>query len=162
MIHMICGSTGAGKSTFANKLATEEKALRFSIDEWMLNLFMPDAESPDLDWMLSRIDRCEMQIMELIKQQKLLSQSVILDLGLSKKSHREKFYRLAEQENTDIRLYYLDVPADERWNRVQSRNKDESITYKHHITREMFDFMEAWFEAPQESELVKRNGKVIK
>ena len=41
-IHFIIGSTGAGKTTYARKLASECRALPFSIDEWMHELFAPD------------------------------------------------------------------------------------------------------------------------
>ena len=39
LIHLICGSTGAGKTTYALELAERIGAVRFSIDEWMTALF---------------------------------------------------------------------------------------------------------------------------
>ena len=50
-IHMVCGSTGAGKTTYSMKLENALPAVRFSIDEWMMELFWPDA-SPEttFDW----------------------------------------------------------------------------------------------------------------
>jgi predicted kinase len=41
-LHLIIGSTGAGKSTYARTLATRHSGVRFAIDEWMLELFEPD------------------------------------------------------------------------------------------------------------------------
>ena len=38
-IHLLHGFTGAGKSTFAKKLESEIRAIRFSPDEWMVKLY---------------------------------------------------------------------------------------------------------------------------
>src|SRR5689334_16988583 len=43
LVHLICGSTGAGKTTYARRLADEIGAVVFSIDEWMAALFWMDA-----------------------------------------------------------------------------------------------------------------------
>ena len=43
MIYLICGSTGAGKTTYAIQLTAKVGAVRFSIDEWMKALFWMDA-----------------------------------------------------------------------------------------------------------------------
>ena len=43
LIHLICGSTGAGKTTYARELATNIGGVVFSIDEWMVTLFGEDA-----------------------------------------------------------------------------------------------------------------------
>ena len=42
-IHLICGSTGAGKTTYARELANNIGGIVFSIDEWMVSLFREDA-----------------------------------------------------------------------------------------------------------------------
>ena len=43
MIHLICGPIGAGKTTNAIKIAKVCNAIRFSEDEWLERLFVPDA-----------------------------------------------------------------------------------------------------------------------
>ena len=48
LIHLICGSTGAGKTTYAHELAKSIGGVVFSIDEWMVTLFGEDAPA-DLD-----------------------------------------------------------------------------------------------------------------
>jgi predicted kinase len=42
VIHLICGSTGAGKTTYATGLRQQLGALHLSIDDWMVTLFAPD------------------------------------------------------------------------------------------------------------------------
>lgn len=44
MIHLVCGSAGAGKTTYAGKLSRQLGALPLSIDDWMVGLF--SAASP--------------------------------------------------------------------------------------------------------------------
>ena len=62
-VFLISGSTGAGKTTYAKKLAKEHSAQVFSVDEWMKTLFWMDApKGGDLKWALERVRRCEDQI----------------------------------------------------------------------------------------------------
>ena len=153
MIHMICGSTGAGKTTFALQLAEKHQAVIFSIDEWMENLYGAERnESTELNWMLERIERCEKQIWDVCLQLLANERHVILDLGLSKKSHREKFYQPAEKINVEVMLYFIDVDEETRWQRVQQRNLDKGETFSLEVTRDMFDFMESWLERPENYE----------
>jgi len=163
MIYMICGSTGAGKTTFALQLAEKHQAVLFSIDEWMENLYGAERnESTELDWMLERIERCEKQIWEVCLQVSANDKHVILDLGLSKKSHREKFYQLAESINVEVILYFIDVDQETRWQRVQQRNSERGETFSLEVTRDMFEFMESWFEKPESEEhcnlIINRNS----
>jgi len=156
MIHMICGSTGAGKTTFALQLAQKNQAILFSIDEWMESLYGAERnETTELEWMLERIERCEKQIWEVCLQLLKNDKPVILDLGLSKKSHREKFYQLAKDINIDVVLYFIDVDKAIRWSRVQQRNLEKGKTFSLEVTPEMFDFMESWFERPESGEHYK-------
>ena len=38
-LHLTVGLPGVGKTTLARKIAHEDKAVRFSPDEWMIPLF---------------------------------------------------------------------------------------------------------------------------
>jgi len=160
-VHMICGSTGAGKTTFARTLAADKHSVLFSIDEWMKNLFWMDAtESADIDWALPRVQRCEAQIWATTLQLLTMGQDVILDLGFSKGDQRRKFYKLAKEKGHTHTLYFLDVPADERRARVHKRNAGQTGTYEFQVTDDTFNWMESWFQAPADEEL--QSAKVIK
>lgn len=92
MIHLIVGNTGAGKTTYANKLKARLKGVVFSIESWNSILFLADKNTDDgLDWFLERIERSEMMIMNLVEQLEASKTDSILDLGFSKLEHREKF-----------------------------------------------------------------------
>jgi predicted kinase len=63
LFHMICGSTGAGKTTYAKALANEVGGICFSIDEWMVRLFGEDApKNLTPAWFVPRVSRCEAQM----------------------------------------------------------------------------------------------------
>jgi predicted kinase len=102
LIHLICGSTGAGKTNYALRLSDHLEGIRFSIDEWMATLFWMDTPQP----------------------------------------------------------LNLDVPAEERWRRVETRNTRKGETYQlgFDVTREMFDFVERLWEPPTHAEMIAYNG----
>lgn len=154
MIHLIVGNTGAGKTTYANRLKTPYKGVVFSIDRWNNTLFLPDKTDADgLQWFLERIERAESVILDLVSQLENLHTDTILDLGYSKFSHREKFRQFAQAHTLEIKLHYLKVSKDIRWKRVQQRNQEKGATFQFEVTREDFDFMETWFEAPTKEEM---------
>ncbi|HTE80941.1 MAG TPA: AAA family ATPase, partial [Reyranella sp.] len=63
--HLVCGSTGAGKTTHALRLVQEFGALHFSINDWMVRLFGPDQPPKrDWPWIAERLARCEALIVE--------------------------------------------------------------------------------------------------
>lgn len=154
MIHLIVGNTGSGKTTYANELKQNIKGVVFSIDQWNNTLFFPDKKETDgLDWFLERIDRVEAMIMQLIHQLETANTDAILDLGLSKFEHREKFRAFAQQYNYKYQIHFLDIPKATRLERVMQRNQEKGATYEFEVSQENFDFMETWFERPNEAEL---------
>lgn len=156
LIHLICGSTGAGKTTYARRLADELGAIRFSIDEWMSALFWMDAPQPiDASWSMERVERCNSQIWETAVALARRNVPSVLDLGFPTREQRRYFLSLAAKEGLSTQLHFLDVPADERWRRVNRRNQAGAAASQlpFQVTREMFDFVESLFETPGEEEL---------
>lgn len=159
LIHLICGSTGAGKTTYTMDLAARLGAVRFSIDDWMTGLFWMDSPEPiEYEWAMERINRCEAQIWDTVLQLTEKGTPCILDLGLTKREHRAKFTDLATRTGLSIQLHFVDVSLDERWARVEQRNKDKGATYRLNVSRENFDFVENMWEAPDEVEMKALNG----
>jgi predicted kinase len=160
--HIICGSTGAGKSTYAKRLAYEISGIHFAIDEWMVALFWKDSPDPiEFEWAMERVNRCEVQIVAMAAQCIAHGVPAILDLGFTKAEHRQKFADIAEATGIDIALHFLDVPADVRWTRVQERNAQKGETFSLEVNRDMFDFVEGMWEAPNKAELVALNGRRV-
>ncbi len=161
MMHFICGSTGAGKTSYAVKLAGEIGAVTFCIDEWMARLYWPDApQPPDGAWAMERVARCQMQIWDTAKTVAARGVPCILEIGFADARIRGRFAELAQDAGLPVQLHFLDVPAEERWRRVEKRNADKSGALGFDVTREMFDFVEAMWEPPDQAE-VAANGRRI-
>ena len=153
-IHLILGPQGAGKSTYARQLALQENAVRFSIDEWMQQLFGPDLpKTMSLSWIMERVQRCETQIWATASQVCRSNGSAILDLGFTKMESRRNFRDLACQIGAEIRLHVLDAPHAVRKERVMGRNIEKGETFSFEVTPMMFDFMEKEFQRPTDEEL---------
>ena len=159
LVHLVAGSTGAGKTTYSLDLCKKLGAIHFPIDEWMTTLFWMDSPDPiSHDWALERIGRVETQIWTLVGKLAAQRVPVVLDLGFTKKDHRQKFAALARDAGLSLQLHFVDVPADERWARVQKRNAEKGETFAMEVTRDMFDFMESIWEAPEAAEMTALNG----
>jgi len=88
---LVCGPTGAGKTTYSISISEKLKAIRFSIDPWMQTLFASDMTSLDFAWMMGRVQRCYEQIWEVSEQILKTDGNVVLDLGFTTKEQRDVF-----------------------------------------------------------------------
>jgi predicted kinase len=152
--HLICGSTGAGKTTYAAALSERTRGVRFSIDDWIANLFLADRPNPaSLDWALQRIDRCERQMWTVADQVIARGVDVVFDVGLSTLDQRDRFRMRAAQTAAESKLHYLDVSRGTRRARVLKRGQTGSRPHALDVTEAMFEAMEGLFEPPTDDEL---------
>lgn len=159
LIHLVCGSTGAGKSTYSLDLCQAIDGVHLSIDEWMVTLFWDDSPDPiESEWTMERINRCETQIWSMAVQLTQYGVPSVLDLGLTTKDHRTKFAELAKEAELTAQLHFLDLPREQRWKRVQQRNKKKGSTFQLEVDREMFNFVEDMWEPPEDDEMAALNG----
>jgi predicted kinase len=159
---LVVGCTGAGKTTYARALADDIGGIRFSIDEWMVTLFGAERPEPiEFAWMIERIDRCETQIFAIACQLARRGVPAILDLGFTRKVHRDKFRALAADAGLTAAVHFVDVPAAERWSRVERRNREQGETFAMQVDRQMFDFMEGMWEPPAALEWSADGGRRI-
>ncbi len=148
-LHIICGFVGSGKTTLAKKLEKHHKAIRFSTDEWMIELFNFNGDFGK-KYRDSK-KRCKEFIWKLAKEILLSGQDVILDFGFWSRKERSLFFRRAKKIGVDPVLYFLDIPIDELKKRVVARNnKLDKKTFK--ITTRWFNKWSPLFEAPKSSE----------
>ncbi|NQW49702.1 MAG: ATP-binding protein [Rhodospirillales bacterium] len=148
MIHLICGSTGADKTTYANRLRQQLGALHLSIDDWMVTLFAPDNPSQvSWPWIEERVLRCERQIL-----------ATALDLGLQQADQRRRVAGRVAAAGVGVRLHFLDIDASERWRRVEARNEQKGDTFRMKVTRPMFDFIETIWQPPTPEEMSAFDG----
>jgi len=159
VIHLICGSTGAGKTTYANKLRQQLGALHLSIDDWMVTLFAPDTP-PQVSWpwIEERVLRCEQQILATALELAPTGVPSILDLGLQRTDQRRRIAERAMAAGVGVRLHFLDIDVTERWRRVERRNDRQGETFRVKVTRPMFDFIETIWQPPTPEEVSALDG----
>ncbi|NRA86646.1 MAG: ATP-binding protein [Rhizobiales bacterium] len=154
MLHLIIGNTGAGKTTYARKLKQQNRGIIFSIDQWNKDLFFADKQPDDgLNWFLERIERAETIIKSLIIQLENAGTDSILDLGFAKYSHRLSFLNFIQQHKFKHQIHYLKIDSETRFNRITKRNNEKGAAFQFEVFEQDFNFMESWFELPQNTEL---------
>ena len=154
-LHVVFGPSGAGKSTYAKEFARREPAVHFAIDDWMARLFAADMPEPlEFAWMMERIERCEAQIWSTAAGVIATGTSVILDLGLMRKSDRSRVAEIAAAVELPIQFHFVTAPQDVRRLRVLERNEVRGETFAISVTPEMFAFIEGVYEEPDAAELV--------
>lgn len=161
-LHLVVGSTGAGKSTFARQLAQSSGAVRFAVDDWMQELFAPDRPADaGYDWYAPRIARCTELIWTLASRLVRVGTPSVLEIGLTERAARQAFYERAREQGFVVRLHVVEAPADVRWQRVEARNRDKGDTFALEVTRDMFDFVETMWQRPDDAELRAQHGERI-
>ena len=165
-IYLICGPIGAGKTTYARQVAKEHHAIGFCEDEWLSQLFVPDAPEGLLNepmpiigaWANEKYQRCRVQIWLICQQ--LLAQgiSVVLEGAAANKTQRDVIRQKASTYNVVFQLHYVTCNEQRRRERVLKRNKEQGDTYSLEVTPAMFEHVEHMFEPPQGSE---RQGAIV-
>jgi len=126
-LHFIAGSTGAGKTTYAQRLAAEIGGVCFAVDDWMAKLFWPDSAvmtggPVDPAWAMARVERCAAMIWSVAVDVARAGTPALLELGFTTAETRSRYAALAADAGLGVQLHFVDVPADERWRRVEARN----------------------------------------
>src|SRR5262245_15244576 len=117
--HLLSGPVGAGKTTFARSLAEEQRAVVFSIDDWMIRLF---GHHMPRDVFHARLTACMGVIYETSTRLLELGTDVVLDCGYWRREHRAHAREQLRASGAELRWYYFDVPPSERWSRLERRN----------------------------------------
>jgi uncharacterized glyoxalase superfamily protein PhnB/predicted kinase len=139
-IHLILGPVGAGKSTFAAKLAGERSAVRLTLDEWMSTLFSPDRpDSGVMEWYVERAARAVDQIWSVALSITALGGDVLLEIGLLRRDQREAFYYRVADLGLALVIHVLDAPRDVRRERVLQRNQERGATFSMIVPPEVFE-----------------------
>jgi hypothetical protein len=152
---MICGLPGAGKTTIAKKIETENRALRFSLDEWLITLFGRYEITPENHQAhVQRVLACRELIWTTAERALTLDVDVILDDGFFLKEHRSKYKEMIERAGARPKLYFVDIEAETLLNRLQNRNSDLPAN-NFAISSELITYFFSLFEPPTEDEEIE-------
>lgn len=138
---MLHGFLGVGKTTFAKRLEEEQRALRFSHDEWMTRLYGDNPPAEHFQDYARRV----FQAMEGVWPRCLeLGTNIILDFGLWSRSERMHIRALILRHGGEAVLYRLACPDDVAWTRIAQRNTRLSGSL--YISPETYQALRARFE----------------
>ena len=147
-LHLICGQAGAGKTTFAKKLALEQDAIRFSKDEWIVQLYGRNLTSEQWSEYELRCYSCIESIAKTLLRRGL---DVILDYGFWYEHERTSAARLASESGSHCIVHYLNTPTELRRERVLNRNQSLANNSVQ-ISEEDFKKQIIWFQVPTDEE----------
>ena len=142
---LTCGLPGAGKTPLARQLAANRGAVRLTKDEWLWAL----GSTP---WDDRTRERVERELWRLAQEILRLGLSVVLDFGLWARIERDEMRTTGRGLGVGVELHFLDVPADELWQRIEARNSEPPWD-SYPIRRADFDGWLATFQAPDAAEL---------
>ena len=142
---LICGLPGSGKSTLARRSEASIPAVRLCADEWLASLGVDLHDEPTRD-------RLEALFWQLAQRMLTLGISVVLESGFWLRSDRDEKRLGARALGAGVSLQYLNVPIDELWRRIESRNASGGSGTAL-ITRDQLDKWAGYFEAPDSEEL---------
>ncbi len=145
--HLICGFIGAGKTTFSEMLATQQSAVRFSLDELYLQLFTDEPTRALDDRAMERLLRMLDSVWPSILVQGV---DVVLDFGFWQRAFRDEVRERAGQVGAEVRLYWLRCPDDVALARCLGRNGSPGAFV---ITAQDFLELKAKFEPPTPDEI---------
>lgn len=152
-MHLVVGPVGAGKSTFAARLATVSGAMRLTLDEWMSRLFSPDRPaSAVVEWYVERAARCVDQIWAVARQAIAVEVPVILEIGLLSRAERARFYERVLEAGVALTVHVVDAPRDVRRKRVEARNREKGETFSMIVPPAIFELASDMWEAPDDEE----------
>jgi predicted kinase len=142
----------SGKTTLAQKLESDQSALRLTPDEWQVRLFGQDAEEPEHD---VRHTLIETMLWNIASRALALGMNVILDFGFWARDEREDFRLRAKKLGARSEVHFLDVSEDELMRRLAERNSMMSQDSFHIPEASMKPWI-AFFQRPTPDELERR------
>lgn len=148
---LICGRICCGKTTYAQKLCSENNAVLLSVDEITLALFGQHCGDKHDEY----VERTEKYL--LSKSLELIQKdiNVVLDWGFWTKAERLAVKEFYKSRNIECELHYIDV-SDETWkNRLNKRNiavlAEETSAY--YVDDNLAAKFASIFEVPNEAEI---------
>lgn len=120
-VYLICGKICCGKTTYAQKICSENNAILLSVDEIMLSLFDQCCGEKLHKEYEKRIKKHLFdKSLEFIEK----GVAIVLDWGFWTKEERDFAKSFYKSRNIDCQLHYIEID-DKTWEyRLNKRNKE--------------------------------------
>ncbi len=148
---IMCGKICSGKSTYAEKLKLENKAVILSVDELTLALFENQA-GEKLDFYVEKLKEYFLKkSLDIVEA----GADVILDWGFWTKKERDYAREFYDSRNIRYQFYYMNVGIDEWKKRILKRNQEikREQLEAYPIDKGLLSKVEKMFEEPDRKEL---------
>ncbi len=148
---LICGKICCGKTTYAQKLCAENKAVLLSVDEILLTLFGRHCGDKHDEYTEKAKAYLLNKSLELVK----CGMNTVLDWGFWKKSERKAVKEFFNVRDMVCELHYVDVSDDVWKSRIDCRNKAvlAAETSAYYIDDNLSIKFDSMFEAPDKDEI---------
>jgi len=153
-LYLTCGLPCAGKTTLAKQIEVERNALRLTADEWMVALYGPQPESPEIMKGAPSARRTAVEALQwrVAARALELGIDVVVDWGVWSRSERDDYRARAAALGARTVLCFLDVPRAELMRRLELRNANP-LPGTYRIEAHYLDLWSTWFERPTADEL---------
>lgn len=148
---LICGKLCCGKSTYAEKLRLENKAVVLSVDEIMLSIFGQHCGDKHDEYTEKIQKYLFCKSLEFVES----GIDVILDWGFWQKEKRDAAKDFYMSRNIECELHYIDI-GDDTWKaRLDKRNNAvlAGETNAYFVDENLAVKFKACFEMPEEDEV---------
>ena len=143
-VYLICGFLGAGKTTYAKKLAQSTGAIHLNPDEICMKRYKREEYENNWEYCFSQtVDYLWEQTAAYVRQNK----DVILDMGFWSKSSRKEARKKVIKMGANVKGYYIYAPDVFLKQRIMSRKG--KIAEQNFLN---FDIIKKSFEEPSEDE----------
>jgi predicted kinase len=161
-LQLVVGPVGAGKSTLALRLAREHRAIRLTLDEWMVTLFRKDRPATNvMAWYVERTQRCIEQIWRIADDAIAIGTNVVLEIGLIQQRDRIRFYERLDTRGHGLTIHVVDAPRELRRERVMRRNREQGATFSMEVPPEIFELASDLWQPPTAAECVGRDVRFV-
>lgn len=147
-LFMICGLPGSGKTTKAKEIEVQQSAVRFTPDEWIVDVFGVDLPRDRRDAVRQPIEDLQWNVAKRVLS---LNCNVVLDWGFWSRGERMKYKQEAEALGAKVQIVFLNIPVEELWSRISQRPESQQGTL--HITKQELEKWAGMFESPTKEEL---------
>lgn len=139
------GKMGAGKSTYARRLASEQDTVLMSEDDILATLYPSEIKSiPDY---VTYSNRIKPFIMQQVKHLTSAGITVIMDFPGNTKLQRKWFLQLIEYCNVEHSLYYIKMSDEDCIKNILVRREQEPERHEFDNI-EMFEKITKYFQEP--------------